>query len=88
MQSRLLERWEVGWRGRDHGRNCWDWPRALWDVGGSHARERQSWPVIVGTAEGTSVSSRLSLHGVGGAAREAQLGLQGSRRGADWWSMS
>lgn len=40
----------MGWRGRDHLGDCWDWPRALWAVGSSDARERQSWLIIVGAA--------------------------------------
>lgn len=39
-----------GWeREREHRGDCWDRPRALWVIGGSGARERQSWPVVAGT---------------------------------------
>lgn len=49
MQGRVLERCEVGWRGRDHRGDYWNWPMVLWVVGGSDARERQSW-LVIGTA--------------------------------------
>lgn len=41
----------MGWRGRDPLGDCWYWPRTLWAVNSSDTRERQSWLVLVGSAE-------------------------------------
>lgn len=81
MQSRVLERWEVGGRERERRGDCWDRPRALWVIGGSGARERQSWPVQAGT-EGRCICQRQAEPAEGGRSSPELQGLQGSKGGA------